>query len=220
MQAGSHASIRKWFVNLPLPHHEPLGVRYALRITIGMVIVWILFRAFGVIYPIWAIISVVMVSEIELHASYLATRGRIAHTAFGCAVGLIVLAMAGTGMWQLCVASAVASLGSFYLIHLGGNWRTAPVATVVVMATGIQHLSKYAGYQAAIERTLEVLVGSIIALAVTWLAAKLWPAPLQKRDCVRAVCFAAARDEFCARYLETSLPKIAVQIPPLELRYT
>ncbi len=137
---------------------------------------WFVFRAFNVTYPIWAIISVVMVSEIELHASYLATRGRVAHTAAGCAVGLIVLALAGAGIWQLCAASVAASLVSFYLVNLGGNWRTAPVATVVVMATGIQQFSKYAGYEAAIERTLEVLGGSIIALGITWVASKLWPA--------------------------------------------
>jgi uncharacterized membrane protein YccC len=179
MHAESHSaatiSARRWLGHFPVPHREPLGVRYALRIAAGMAIVWFVFKAFGVTYPIWAIISVVMVSEIELHASYLATRGRVAHTAAGCAVGLIVLAAFGTGMWQLIVASVIASLISFYVIHLGGNWRTAPVATVVVMATGIQHFSKYAGYQAALERTIEVLGGSVIALGVTWVAAKLWP---------------------------------------------
>lgn len=178
MYAGSNTDRSPggtFLTKLRWPRREPLGVRYALRIAVGMAVVWIAFKAFGVTYPIWAMISVVMVSEIELHASYLATRGRIAHTAAGCAVGLIFLATAGTGMWQLCAASVTASLVSFYLIHLGGNWRTAPVATVVVMATGIRHLSKYAGYQAAIERTLEVLGGSIIALAITWAAAKLWP---------------------------------------------
>lgn len=164
-----------FFHKLRWPRREPLGVRYALRIAVGMTAVWVIFKSCGVTYPIWAMISVVMVSEIELHASYVATRGRIAHTAVGCAVGLIFLAASGTGMWQLCAASVAASLVSFYLIHFGGNWRTAPVATVVVMATGIEHFSKYAGYQAAIERTLEVLGGSIIALAVTWIAAKLWP---------------------------------------------
>lgn len=183
MQGQSHrharGSGRRWLGHFPLPHREPVGVRYALRIAVGMMIVWTVFKGFGVTYPIWAMISVVMVSEIELHASYLATRGRVAHTAAGCAVGLIFLAAAGTGMWQLCAASVAASLMSFYLVHLGGNWRTAPVATVVVMATGIQHLSKYAGYQAAIERTVEVLGGSIIALVVTWVAAKLWPQPLE-----------------------------------------
>jgi uncharacterized membrane protein YccC len=179
METQSPNPSRRLFGRFPLPQHEPNGVRYTLRITIGMIIVWIVFKAAGVTYPIWAIISVVMVSEIELQASYLAARGRIAHTALGCAVGLIFLATTGTGMWQLCAASAVASLLSFYLVHLGGNWRTAPVATVIVMATGLQHLSKYAGYHAAIERTVEVLGGSVIALAVSWVAAKLWPARIE-----------------------------------------
>jgi uncharacterized membrane protein YccC len=179
MHAQSASDARRWLRHFPLPHREPTGLRYALRIATGMVVVWSAFRAFGATYPIWAMISVVMVSEIEPHASYLATRGRIAHTTAGCAVGLIFMALAGTGIWQLCAASVVASLVSFYLVHLGGNWRTAPAATVIVMATGIQHFSKYAGYQAAVERAVEVLGGSIIALVVTWGAAKLWPQPAE-----------------------------------------
>ena len=175
METQSPNPPRRLFGHLRLPQHEPLGIRYTLRILIGMIVVWIGFKAFGVTYPIWAMIAVVMVSEIELHASYVAARGRIAHTALGCAVGLIFLAAAGTGMWQLCAACAVSSLVSFYLVHIGGNWRHAPVATVIVMATGLQGMSKFAGYHAAIERTIEVLGGSIIALAVSWLAAKLWP---------------------------------------------
>lgn len=179
MDAQLASDARRWLGHFPLPHREPVGVRYSLRIATGMILVWTVFRAFGVTYPIWAMISAVMVSEIELHASYVATRGRIAHTTTGCVVGLIFLLIVGTGMWQLCAASVVASLVSFYLVHLGGNWRTAPASTVVVMATGIQHLSKYAGYQAAVERAVEVLGGSIIALAVTWVTAKLWPPPIE-----------------------------------------
>ena len=157
------------------PNREPTGVRYALRIAVGILVAWIVFREFGVTYPIWAIITVVTVSEIELRASFLETRGRVAHTAAGCAIGLVALELVGAGIWQLCAACVAASLVSFYLINWGGNWRTAPVATVIVMARGIQQFSKYAGDQAAIERTLEVLGGSIIALAVTWVAAKFWP---------------------------------------------
>jgi uncharacterized membrane protein YccC len=170
-----------WFSKLPWPRREPLGVRYALRIATGMMIVWTVFKWFGVAYPIWAMISVVMTSEIELHASYIATRGRIAHTAAGCAVGLLFLATTGTGMWQLCVASMVASVVSFYLVHLGGNWRTAPGATVIVMATGLQHFSKYAGYEAALERTAEVFGGCLVALGLTWVAVKLWPQRAEAR---------------------------------------
>ena len=169
---------RRWFGHFLLPHREPTGVRYALRIAAGIIVAWIVFREFGVTYPIWAIITVVMVSEIELRASFLETRGRVVHTAAGCAIGLVALELVGAGIWQLCVACVAASLVSFYLINLGGNWRTAPVATVIVMARGIQQFSKYAGYQAAIERTLEVLGGSIIALTVTWVAAKFWPTRL------------------------------------------
>lgn len=174
-QPHAEGKPHRWFSHFLVPHREPTGVRYALRIAAGIIVAWIIFREFGVSYPIWAIITVVTVSEIELRASYLETRGRVAHTAAGCAIGLLFLELVGAGIWQLCIACVAASLVSFYLVHLGGNWRTAPVATVIVMARGIQQFSRYAGYQAAIERTVEVLGGSIIALAVTWVAAKLWP---------------------------------------------
>lgn len=174
-QPHAQSSARRLFSHFLAPHREPIGVRYALRIAAGILVAWIVFRQFGVTYPIWAIITVVTVSEIELRASYLETRGRVAHTGVGCAIGLLALELVGAGIWQLCIACVVASLVSFYLVNLGTNWRTAPVATVIVMARGIQQFSKWAGYQAAIERTIEVLGGCIIALAVTWVAAKLWP---------------------------------------------
>ncbi|MGH9864235.1 MAG: FUSC family protein, partial [Candidatus Acidiferrales bacterium] len=125
-------------------HHGPIGLRYALRILIGTLAAWKLFSLFGDRYPIWAVISVVMVSEIEMKATFEATKSRVAHTATGCAVGLIFLATLGTGLWQLSVAAAAAALVSFYLVHAGGNWRTAPVASLIVMATGVEHSSTLA----------------------------------------------------------------------------
>lgn len=157
-----------------LPHREPVGMRYALRILVGTLAAWKLFNLFGDRYPIWATISVVMVSEIELKATLDATKSRVAHTATGCAIGLIFLAAFGTGLWQLSVAAAAASLVSFYLVHAGGNWRAAPAASVIAMATGVEHFSKLAGMDAALQRTAEVLFGSLVALAVSWAAAKMW----------------------------------------------
>ena len=157
-----------------MPHREPLGVRYALRILISTLATWEVFRAFGDVYPIWATVSAVMVSEVELKATWDATKSRVAHTAVGCVVGIIFIAAFGTGLWQLCVAAAVASLVSFYFVHAGGNWRTAPVASVIVMAMGVEGFSKFAGMHAALVRTAEVLGGSLVSLGVSWIAQRLW----------------------------------------------
>lgn len=154
--------------------HEPIGLRYALRVLVTTLTTWEVFRLFGDPYPIWATISAVMVSEVELRATWDATKSRVAHTAVGCAAGLLFLAAFGTGLWQMSAAAAIASLLAYYFVHLGGNWRTAPVASVIVMATGLQRFSSLAGMHAALDRTVEVLGGSLVALAVSWVAHRLW----------------------------------------------
>ncbi|MHB8754941.1 MAG: FUSC family protein [Candidatus Acidiferrales bacterium] len=158
-----------------LPHHRgPIGLRYALRIFAGAIVLWEIFSLFGDRAPIWAMVSMVMVSEIELHASVVATGRRVGHMAAGCAVGLIFLYVFDAGLWQLAVAAAVSSLVSFYLVQIGGNWRTAPVATVIVMGADFSPFARRAGLHGAVLRTAEVLGGCLVALAVSWAANKIW----------------------------------------------
>ncbi|MGC1106032.1 MAG: FUSC family protein [Candidatus Acidiferrales bacterium] len=155
-------------------HRGTAGVRYALRMFFGTVVLWELFGLAGDHAPVWAMVSMVMVSEIELHASVLATFHRVAHMAVGCAVGLIFLAAWRPGIWQLALACMLSAAASFYLMHIGGNWRTAPVATVIIMGAGFDTFTKNACLHEAVIRTVEVLGGCLIALAVSWAANKLW----------------------------------------------
>lgn len=142
----------------------------------GTLVLWEIFGLAGDRAPVWALVSMVMVSEIELHASVLATFHRVAHMAVGCAVGLIFLMVWRPGLWPLAVACAVSAAVSFYLMHIGGNWRTAPVATVIVIGAGFVHFTKNAGLHEAVTRSVEVLGGCLIALAVSWTANNIWRA--------------------------------------------
>lgn len=157
-------------------HRGTAGIRYALRMFFGTVALWEVFGLAGDHAPIWALVSMVMVSEIELLASVLATFHRAAHMAVGCCVGLIFLAIWHPGIWQLALACMLSAVVSFYLMHIGGNWRTAPVATVIVMGAGFVHFTKNAGLHEALIRTGEVLGGCVVALAVSWAANNIWRA--------------------------------------------
>jgi uncharacterized membrane protein YccC len=177
--AASHSSSRWRNVSRRLgerwPHHRGrAGVRYSLRMFFGTAVLWEIFGLAGDHAPVWALVSMVMVSEIELHASVLATFHRVAHMAVGCAVGLIFLMAWHPGLWQLAIACAVSAAVSFYLMHIGGNWRTAPVATVIVIGAGFVHFTKNAGMHEALIRTVEVLGGCLVALAVSWAANQIW----------------------------------------------
>jgi uncharacterized membrane protein YccC len=157
------------------PHHSGrAGVRYSLRMFFGTLALWEIYGLVGDHAPVWALVSMVMVSEIELHASVLATFHRVAHMAVGCGVGLIFLVVWHPGVWQLAIACASSAAVSFYLMHIGGNWRTAPVATVIVIGAGFVHFTKNAGLHEAVIRTVEVLGGCLVALAVSWAANKIW----------------------------------------------
>lgn len=157
------------------PHHRgTAGIRYSLRMFFGTLVLWELFGLAGDHAPVWALVSMVMVSEIELHASVLATFHRVAHMAVGCVVGLIFLMLWHPGIWQLAIACACSAAVSFYLMHIGGNWRTAPVATVIVIGAGFVHFTKNAGLHEAVIRTVEILGGCLIALAVSWAANNIW----------------------------------------------
>lgn len=155
-------------------HRGTAGIRYALRMFFGTLVLWEIFGLAGDHVPIWALVSMVMVSEIELHASVLATFHRVAHMAVGCGVGLAFLALWRPGIWQLALACMLSAAVSFYLMHIGGNWRTAPVATVIVMGAGFVHFTKNAGLHEALIRTVEILGGCLIALAVSWAANNIW----------------------------------------------
>ena len=177
--AGSHSASRWRTVPRKISQRWPrhrgrAGVRYALRMFFGTLVLWELFGLAGDHAPVWALVSMVMVSEIELHSSVLATLHRVAHMAVGCGVGLIFLMAWHPGIWQLAIACACSAAVSFYLMHIGGNWRTAPVATVIVIGAGFVHFTKNAGLHEAVIRTVEILGGCLIALAVSWAANNIW----------------------------------------------
>lgn len=157
-------------------HRGTAGIRYALRMFFGTLVLWELFGLAGDYAPIWALVSMVMVSEIEMHASVLATFHRAAHMAVGCCVGLVFLTVWHPGVWQLALACMLSAVVSFYLMHIGGNWRTAPVATVIVMGAGFVHFTRNAGLHEGLIRTSEVLGGCLVALAVSWAANNIWRA--------------------------------------------
>lgn len=157
-----------------LRHRTRRGFRYALRIFIGSIVLWEIYAAFGDYAPIWATVSLVMASEMETRASLLISTRRFGHMAIGCAVALVVLVFTRPNLWELAAATAVAALIAFFVPEIGGNWRSAPAATVIVMGAGFDTFTRHAGMHEALVRSAEVLGGCLIALAVAWIANQVW----------------------------------------------
>src|SRR5262249_37056734 len=74
-----------------LIHQDAMGLHSAIRIFIGTTAVWLLLRFVGDANPIWAVISVIVVTEPQLQTAWLTIGSRIANTLIGCTTGLIFL---------------------------------------------------------------------------------------------------------------------------------
>ncbi len=152
------------------PAPQPSGLQYAVRILIGCVIVWFILDRINHPNPLWALISVITVTEPELSAAFLAFNSRIVNTLIGCAVGLCFLYLLGPSFWSILLGIIVSVIICTTLIRVPGSWRVAPVTVAILMTPSVLGGGRAAGLAAAIDRTEEVLLGSAVALLITYIA--------------------------------------------------
>jgi uncharacterized membrane protein YccC len=158
-------------VETPVPAlPQPSGLQYAVRILIGCVIVLFVLQRIHHPNPLWALISVIIVTEPELSAAFLAFNSRVANTLIGCAVGLSFLYLLGPSHWSILLGIIVSVILCTHFIRVPGTWRVAPVTVAVLMTPSVLGGGRAAGLAVAIDRTEEVLLGSAVALLITYIA--------------------------------------------------
>jgi uncharacterized membrane protein YccC len=149
---------------------QPSGWQYAVRILMGCVIVWFVLKLIHHTNPLWALISVITVTEPELSAAFLAFNSRMANTLIGCAVGLSFLYLLGPSYWSILLGIIVSVILCTHFIRVPGSWRVAPVTVAILMTPSVLGGGRAAGFAVAIDRTEEVLLGSAAALLITYVA--------------------------------------------------
>ncbi len=157
--------------------NNSVGIHYAVRISIGTALVWFLTQAMQSTTALWAIISVIIVTEPQMRLAWLAFRSRMLNTFVGALVGFSVLAFAGATPATLIASIAFSALISTYINRVQQGWRLAPITTALVLSAGLTQQSVQGGMEVALSRTFEVFLGSAIALFVTLLMARIWLPP-------------------------------------------
>ena len=157
------------------PKSPWLGVHFAVRVFAATVVLWVLLRQFADTNPIWAISSMIAVSDPQVHQAYLTFWGRIINGVVGCAVGLLFLAVGGSGEWKLPVAMAAAALISSYVVRMQVMYRQAPITAAIVIAGSLSHDSKMSGMEDGLKRVAEVMLGCVVGILVNWLISTIWP---------------------------------------------
>ena len=158
-------------------HGDLLGVRFAVNVFVASAILWLLLRRVADTNPIWAIASMVAASDPQVKEAARMFRCRIINVLVGCAVGLLFLLVGGANDWTLPLALAVTVLVSSYVVHIQTMWRQAPITAAIVIAAGLTHHSKLSGVEHGLHKVLEVLLGCVMGLTVSFLMSKVWPMP-------------------------------------------
>jgi uncharacterized membrane protein YccC len=155
---------------------DPLGVHYAVSIFVATTLLWIIVKIYGDANPIWSISSMVATSDPQVKQALQTFRGRILNTLFGCAVGLLVIALGHTE-WKLPFGMALTVLLSSYVVRIPTMWRQAPITAAIVIAGTLEHNDKLSGMEQGVRRVGEVLLGCVVGIAVAWLLSRVWPLP-------------------------------------------
>ena len=165
-----------------LIHHDVMGLHYAVRILIGTTAVWLPLRSVGDAEAIWAVISVIVVTEPQLQTAWLTIGSRIANTLIGCTTGLIFLLLAGPEIWVLPVALTATVLVCTDVVRLSSSWRLAPATAALVIASGMVDRSRIGGAGVALHRAGEVVLGCATAFLITWCMSKIWAPPVAQGE--------------------------------------
>jgi|SRR5215217_5391980 len=151
-----------------------LGWHYAVRLFLGTAALWLILGPLQGTQPLWAVISMILITEPVLKNALEAFRYRILNTLLGCAVGMLFLMILGPRNELLPVAVMVTAFSSTFLPQSPTSWRTAPVAAAIVLASALTSQSRTFGMHIALQRSLEVLLGGVVALSITWLLSRIW----------------------------------------------
>ena len=153
------------------------GIHYAVSIFIATAVLWLSVHELAKSNPVWAISSMVATSDPLMKQAVLTFRSRIINSLVGCAVGLLFIALGGSRVITLPLAMAVTVLLSSYVIRIPTMWRQAPITAAFVIAAGLEYHSRLHGFQAGVNRVVEVLFGCVVGLAVAWFVSVIWPLP-------------------------------------------
>lgn len=160
---------------------DPLALHYAVRIFIGTAFLWILLQRMGDAHAIWAIISMVFVTEPHMKTAVDTFRLRIYNTAVGCGIALVALFIAGPRAWTLPIGVTLAVLLSTRTPESPAAWRTTPVAAGVVLTAGLEARAWSTGLEIALVRAGEVLLGGMTAVAIAWAMSLVWMPEEEKK---------------------------------------
>jgi len=158
------------------------GLHFSANIFVATTVLWIIVRKFAGLNPIWAISSMIAASDPVVKTAIKTFHGRMVNSLIGCAVGMLVLIIGGSNEWELPIALAAAAFISAYVVRAQIMFRQAPITAAIIIASSLEKHTKLSGLELGARRVVEVLLGCVVGVAVSWIMSKLWPISYPKTN--------------------------------------
>ncbi|PRD43866.1 FUSC family protein [Phyllobacterium phragmitis] len=142
---------------------------YASKMFLGAAICWYGLLLMGVSNPIWAVITVLIVSDPDVTTAFNLAKTRTLNTAVGCTVGLTTMLIFGYSPEASVFMMALTVFVIMLIDHYPANWRLAPATVFIVMDAGRLAATQREEITYAMLRMLEIAVGCAVALALAGL---------------------------------------------------
>ncbi len=176
---GAISRMRRW-----AGRHRP-RLLLSLRIVLASVLTFAIAHLLGLTQSYWAVLTAVIVLQSSVGGSIKATADRLMGSLGGAIWGVVVcLAVPHADAVSLGLALVVAVAPLAVAMAFNPAWRIAPVTAIILLLTptSLAHGPVYA----AIQRMLEVGLGSLVAVLVAVVLA-----PGGSRQAVRAAAATA-----------------------------
>jgi uncharacterized membrane protein YccC len=137
---------------------------YPFRILLGCTIVWWTLYYLHDSRKIWAVISVIVVTDPDIDSLRAATISRIVNTTMGCLIGIFFIYIAGVNFWSLMGAIGTSVVMSTSFKNYPSSWKLAPSTVAIIMIPSISDsIAWKEAMQISLARTGEVLYGTLVA---------------------------------------------------------
>jgi uncharacterized membrane protein YccC len=172
--ASARAAHGRGYKLIVLMQRRLIGLRYAVRVLISGVIVWLILAVVAHMDPLWGLISAVVVTDLKARSAMNNFASRMLNTLIGCGIAVGFLKLFGASPWVVLLAMALAIVVSADLFKEQVSWRIAPITAAIVMTPAYMLHSPQSAQAAALRRTAEVIVGSTVAVGVSYATAGLF----------------------------------------------
>ena len=145
---------------------HPAELRHALRVAVAVAAAYGVIKLLSLPQGWWAVITAILVVQTSVGGSFKAALDRLWGTIAGAIYGaLVAVAIPHTTSIGLAAAIVVAILPLAYLAAVNAAFRVAPVTALIVLLPIYGHAGN--PLVSAGERIFEIIIGNVVALAVT-----------------------------------------------------